>query len=322
MALLEPKSGPLTPTIAPVHHACHVAAEISVWGPIVVLGALTLAAYIILWLMSNQKNGFISIFTMARNLLYLLRVRMGVCYVRSKSLMRGVMEGMDHTLGITPGAKAGCWTPGRFRAKPGTSDGDRGTTALSQSPPTAGIIIKSPAMLETIGSCRTVIFGKTSTLTYGKPALTEILCAPSVPRQRVLQMAASLEQYSKHPLAGSVLEAARRENVDLAQVSQTSEKPGQGLSGSIGPTLVQITGRKDVLKRGGTAASQLTPAAASMECILLLDGEYAATFRFHDAPRKESSAFIKRLAPRHQVKKVMLVSGDREVEVRSIWPPR
>jgi heavy metal translocating P-type ATPase len=179
-----------------------------------------------------------------------------------------------------------------------------------------GIIIKNPAMLETIGSCRTVIFDKTGTLTYGKPALTEILCAPSVPRQRALQMAASLEQYSKHPLAGSVLEAARRENVDLAQVSQISEKPGQGLSGSIGPTLVQITGRKDVLKRGGTAASQLTPAAAGMECILLLDGEYAATFRFHDAPRKESSAFIKHLAPRHQVKKVMLVSGDREVEVR------
>ena len=70
-----------------------------------------------------------------------------------------------------------------------------------------GIIIKNPAMLERISSCRTVIFDKTGTLTYGKPSLTEILCAPGVPRQRVLQMAASLEQYSKHPLAGSVLEA-------------------------------------------------------------------------------------------------------------------
>jgi heavy metal translocating P-type ATPase len=178
------------------------------------------------------------------------------------------------------------------------------------------IIIKNPAMLERIGSCRTVIFDKTGTLTYGKPALTEILCPPNVDRLRALQMAASLEQYSKHPLAGSVLEAARRENVDLAQVSQISEKPGQGLSGSIGPTLVQITGRKDAFKRGGTVASQLPPAAAGMECILLLDREYAATFRFHDAPRKESGAFIGHLAPRHQVNKVMLVSGDREAEVR------
>ena len=178
-----------------------------------------------------------------------------------------------------------------------------------------GIIIKNPAMLERIGSCRTVIFDKTGTLTYGKPALTDVLCAPNIDRQRVLQMAASLEQYSKHPLAGSVLEAARLEKVDLAQVSQISEKPGQGLSGSIGPMFVQITGRKAVLNRGGTAALGLPTAAAGMECILLLDGEYAATFRFHDAPRKESSAFVGHLVPRHQVNKVMLVSGDREAEV-------
>ena len=75
---------------------------------------------------------------------------------------------------------------------------------------TRGIIIKNPAMLERIGSCKTVIFDKTGTLTYGKPALTEILCAPNVDRQHALRMAASLEQYSKHPLAGSVLEAAHQ----------------------------------------------------------------------------------------------------------------
>jgi heavy metal translocating P-type ATPase len=179
-----------------------------------------------------------------------------------------------------------------------------------------GIIIKNPAMLERITSCRTVIFDKTGTLTYGRPALTDILCATYVDRKRVLKMAASLEQYSKHPLAGSVLEAARRENVDLAPVLQISEKPGQGLSGLIGPSLVQITGRKAVLRLDGAAASQLPAAATGMECIVLLDGAYAATFRFHDTPRKESNAFIGHLAPRHQIQKVMLVSGDREAEVR------
>ncbi len=178
------------------------------------------------------------------------------------------------------------------------------------------IIIKRPAMLERIGSCRTVIFDKTGTLTYGRPALTEILCAPKIDRKQVLRMAASLEQYSKHPLAGSVLEAARREGADLAQVSQISEKPGQGLMGSIGPSLVRITGRKAVLESGGAEASQLPPAKAGMECILLIDGQYAATLRFHDAPRKESGAFVGHLAPRHHVEKVMLVSGDREEEVR------
>jgi heavy metal translocating P-type ATPase len=179
-----------------------------------------------------------------------------------------------------------------------------------------GIIIKDPGMLERISSCRTVIFDKTGTLTYGKPALTDILCAPNADRSDVLQMAASLEQYSKHPLAGSVLESARQDKVSLLPVSQISEKPGQGLGGSIGAKFVQITGRKAVLAQSGAAASHLPAAAAGMECILLLDGEYAATFRFHDAPRKESGAFIGHLAPRHQVQKVMLLSGDREAEVR------
>ncbi len=179
-----------------------------------------------------------------------------------------------------------------------------------------GIIVKNPAMLERIDSCTTVIFDKTGTLTYGKPALTGILCAQNVDRERALRMAASLEQYSKHPLAGSILEAAKCEHVDLADASQISEKPGQGLSGSIGPVFVQITGRKAVLEQGGTAASQLPPAAAGMECVLILDGEFAAAFSFHDPPRIESGAFVRHLGPRHQVNKVILLSGDREAEVR------
>lgn len=178
------------------------------------------------------------------------------------------------------------------------------------------IIIKNPAMLERIGACRTVIFDKTGTLTYGKPSLTEILCAPNISRQRALGLAASLEQYSKHPLAPSVLEAARGEGIELAQPSEISEKPGHGLRGSINATSIQITGRKFVLDFSESEASQLPPVVAGMECILLVDGRYCATFRFHDAPRRESRSFIRHLAPKHQVNKVMLVSGDREAEVR------
>jgi heavy metal translocating P-type ATPase len=178
------------------------------------------------------------------------------------------------------------------------------------------IIIKNPAMLERIGSCRTVIFDKTGTLTYGKPSLTEILCAPNISRQRALGLAASLEQFSKHPLAASVLEAARREGIEFDQPSEISEKPGQGLRGSIDATFIQITGRNSILELSESEASQLPPVVAGMECILLVDGRYAATFRFHDAPRRESRSFIHHLGPKHQVNKVMLVSGDREAEVR------
>jgi heavy metal translocating P-type ATPase len=178
------------------------------------------------------------------------------------------------------------------------------------------IIVKNPAMLERIGSCRTVIFDKTGTLTYGKPALTEILCGSDITRHRALKLAATLEQYSKHPLAASVLEAAQREEIELDQPSEISEKPGQGLSGIVGPNSVQITGRKGVLEQVPSEAKRLPPGAAGMECILLVDGKYAAMFRFHDVPRKESRSFIRHLAPHHQVNKIMLVSGDRDAEVR------
>src|SRR5262249_25558748 len=72
-----------------------------------------------------------------------------------------------------------------------------------------GIIIKDPAVLEKLDTCRTAIFDKTGTLTFGHPSLTELTPAPGWEEREVLQLVASLELYSKHPLAGAVLDAAR-----------------------------------------------------------------------------------------------------------------
>src|SRR3954451_25038290 len=132
------------------------------------------------------------------------------------------------------------------------------------------IIIKDPSMLERIDTCRTFIFDKTGTLTYGRPALTDVLCAPGVTRMAAMQMATSLEQYSRHPLATSILEAARGEGVVAADVSDISERPGEGLRGHIAGDIVEITGRKNVAP---AIASQLPAIAAGMECIILRNGE-------------------------------------------------
>ena len=175
------------------------------------------------------------------------------------------------------------------------------------------IIIKNPAMLEQIAKCTTVIFDKTGTLTYGKPELTETICAEGVDSKKALQMAASLEQYSKHPLAATIREAAKKDKLELLAVEAIGEKPGEGLSGTIETVRAEITGRG---KLSPEMAAQLPPAAAGMECVLLLNGGYAATFRFRDSPRKESKSFIRHLGPKHRVTRVILLSGDRETEVR------
>jgi heavy metal translocating P-type ATPase len=179
-----------------------------------------------------------------------------------------------------------------------------------------GIIVKDPSMLERIDTCRTVIFDKTGTLTYGRPGLTDVICAPGETRERVLQMAASLEQYSKHPLATTICDAAKREGISLAAVTEVGEKPGEGLNGIIEGRHFQITGRKNVLAFSQALSSKLPPLTAGMECVLLVEGDYAATLRFRDAPRKESRSFITHLGPRHHVNRVLLLSGDRDTEVR------
>jgi P-type E1-E2 ATPase len=79
---------------------------------------------------------------------------------------------------------------------------------------------------------------------------------------------------------------------------------------------VQITGRGKFLEHHGNAAGQLPSIGSGLECVILIDRRYAATYHFHDAPRAEGLSFIKHLGPKHHFKRVMIVSGDRESEVR------
>ena len=174
------------------------------------------------------------------------------------------------------------------------------------------IVIKDPAVLEQIGRCQTLIFDKTGTLTYGRPTLTAIICAEGFDRTEVLQLAAGLERYSKHPLASAIVLQAKQENIAVLTAEHISERPGEGLRGFINGHSVQITGRKKV----DAPKLALPPLESGLECLVFVEGHYAAAIRFHDAPRKDSASFIGHLRPKHGVAKVMLVSGDRESEVK------
>jgi heavy metal translocating P-type ATPase len=177
-----------------------------------------------------------------------------------------------------------------------------------------GIIIKNPAALERIDSCRTFIFDKTGTLTYGKPSLTRIVCAPGFSEAEVLAAAASLERYSKHPLATAITEYAKQQDVSVFPVSEVSEPPGEGLRGTVNGHEVFLTGR------GKLPAEKLhlPPIEPGLECLVFLDGKFAALFGFEDSPRSDSRVFLSHLSPRHRVTRVMLISGDRETEVHSL----
>ena len=177
------------------------------------------------------------------------------------------------------------------------------------------IIVKSPVVLEQIAECRVAIFDKTGTLTYGEPTLTEQLVAPGFEQKEVLTLVASLERYSKHPLARAILAAAKEAGIQLPEATEVGEQPGQGLRGTVSGHSVMITSRNKLLAQNIAGSDQLPPLAGGLECVVVIDQRYAAALRFRDAPRAESRSFVKHLGPKHQFARVMIVSGDRESEV-------
>jgi heavy metal translocating P-type ATPase len=185
-----------------------------------------------------------------------------------------------------------------------------------------GIVIRDPAILERLDTCRTAIFDKTGTLTYGTPKLTEVILLGRLAEADVLALAASLEGYSKHPLAAAVVQAAADRSVRLLEVEALAEKPGQGLTGRVRrlngsdqPHDVAITSRQKLAAVDPAGLERLPPVAGGLECVVVVDGRTEAVLRFRDTPRADGRSFVDHLAPAHGLSRVMLVSGDRESEV-------
>jgi heavy metal translocating P-type ATPase len=177
------------------------------------------------------------------------------------------------------------------------------------------IIVRDPAVLEQADRCQTVIFDKTGTLTYGKPKLDQQISRAGFNPDEVLTLAASAERYSKHPLAEAIVAAARERAIPPQEVTEISERPGRGLLAHVGGRVVQITSRERMLADYPQFAPALPAASAGLECVVLIDDQYVATLRFRDVPRGDGEPFVRHLSGRHGVKRVVLLSGDRDEEV-------
>jgi P-type Cu+ transporter len=96
-----------------------------------------------------------------------------------------------------------------------------------------GILVKDAESLEKLHSVDVVIVDKTGTLTTGKPTVTDVVTEKGITESKLLQLAASLESYSEHPLAQSVVLYAKENKTKLLQVSDFENLEGKGISGSI-----------------------------------------------------------------------------------------
>lgn len=176
-----------------------------------------------------------------------------------------------------------------------------------------GIIVKDPSMLERVSTARTMIFDKTGTLTYGRPTLAAVDTGDGWSRDALLQLAASAEQYSRHPLAVAIVEAT--ESMPRLLVEQVTERPGGGLEAVVAGRHVHLTGRKAVARERPDVLARMPAEAAGLECVVLVDDAYAGTLQFRDEPREGAREFIAHLGGRHGVVRTLLLSGDRQSEV-------
>jgi P-type Cu+ transporter len=112
-----------------------------------------------------------------------------------------------------------------------------------------GILIKGGAALETTHKINTIVFDKTGTITEGKPEVTDIITAGKIERNYLLQIAASAEKGSEHPLGEAIVRGAQKENLELKKVDQFEALPGHGIEVVIDQVKILIGNQKLMVQR-------------------------------------------------------------------------
>jgi P-type Cu+ transporter len=128
---------------------------------------------------------------------------------------------------------------------------------------TLGVLIRNAEALEVMEKVDTVVVDKTGTLTEGKPAVTEVVLMGTLDEARVLQIAASVEKGSEHPLASAIVRAAESRGIAMQQVTDFASRPGMGVSGSSAGLRVAL-GNLKMAQEMGVEASAAANRAEEM----------------------------------------------------------
>ncbi|GMO66393.1 MAG: heavy metal translocating P-type ATPase [Treponemataceae bacterium] len=124
-----------------------------------------------------------------------------------------------------------------------------------------GILIKSGAALEVAHNITIVAFDKTGTITEGKPQVTDVLCATGFSENELLQLAASAEKGSEHPLGRSIIEKCESKKLDFLPVTDFEALPGRGLTAKVASHTV-LVGNEKLMRESGIALNSLPEDAA------------------------------------------------------------
>ncbi|MFJ6344243.1 heavy metal translocating P-type ATPase [Pseudarthrobacter oxydans] len=179
-----------------------------------------------------------------------------------------------------------------------------------------GIIIKNTGTLEQLAKARTAVFDKTGTLTSGRPVLDTVQVAQdqgtgagaAVDAGRILQLAASAEQYSSHVLAASVIEAAARRNLELLPVTRATEHATQGVEAVCGGDTV-VVGKAGLVRNSSAGFREAALQSGQLAIYVAVNGNYAGALIMKDPLRSDAGETLARLH-RLGVRHTMLLTGD------------
>ena len=184
-----------------------------------------------------------------------------------------------------------------------------------------GILIKSGQALEAAYQLDTIVLDKTGTITVGKPSLTDLLPLSDLNRSDLLQLIASAELHSEHPLAQAILAAAEEEGLDLLPVSHFEAIVGRGL-------LAQVEGRQLLVGNESLMKEKHIDSSAFQEQLLELsqegktamfvavDGQLAGILAVADEMKSSSLKAVQEL--QSMGLEVIMLTGDREETATAI----
>ena len=180
-----------------------------------------------------------------------------------------------------------------------------------------GILVKDAAALERLGQVEVVVFDKTGTLTTGQAAVRDVVDEPVGPAARdnhdLLRLAASVEQYSQHPLAKAIVARAREDDITLSQPEQFRNEPGLGAAGTIDGEKVYVGNRK-YIQAQEIATDLMEPRFEQMSIDgqnvvwVARGGEVAGLIGLSDEARPQASGAVEDV--RSLGLETMMVTGD------------
>jgi Cd2+/Zn2+-exporting ATPase/Cu+-exporting ATPase len=173
-----------------------------------------------------------------------------------------------------------------------------------------GLLIKGSKYLEMLNQANVLLIDKTGTLTLGKPRISDQVTVNSIqPAERWLQLAASAERYSEHPLAEAVRVVARERGLELSEPQDFETLPGMGLHARVDGYTLAVGSRRMIAPDADLPQADTLEAQGKTLLFVKVDGELAGFLAAEDTLRSEIPAALTQLRALG-VTEIKLLTGD------------